>query len=441
LLFHLEPFAVSSGAERGAYGVRKSEKEMRLVRGFKLTAIVLLLLIVATAMPAASAQIALDQALSLGLRNNPDLAAVSRELMVAHGEIVRANYPSQFNPSIDTEGDYRIRWNSANSQDWHVGLAQELEIFGQKELRRESASLGYERTKYEVQDRVRMLKAAIKLTYFDAQRARGQLELFRELQNLNARLLKTAQIRFAAGEIGQIDANLARVRFGESRRAAIQAAELYRINCSSLGRLLGGVAGPQPEPVATFPPMTVKADLETLITLARANRPDLKAATIEIARLKTEAELNRRLAMPNPTIGAFGGHELNSEYLMGGSVGFPIPLFNRRQAEATIIAGRLAQAQDLMRARQLDVEREVRDAYFGYAAARQELEVSSSDVVGPARESFNLLEEAFLAGKMDLLTLSVAERQASEARMSYIDAWFNVARARTMIEMATGVDQ
>jgi outer membrane protein TolC len=42
---------------------------------------------------------------------------------------------------------------------------------------------------------------------------------------------------------------------------------------------------------------------------------------------------------------------------------------------------------------------------------------------------------------MDLLTLSVAERQVFEARMSYVDAWFGVAHAKTMVELATGVDQ
>ena len=401
----------------------------------------LALMIVVFAAPAIAAQITLAQALDLARRNNPDLAAVSRELTIASGEIVRANYPSQFNPTLGTAGNYRIRWNSANSQDWQVGLAQEIEIFGQKELRRESASLGYQQTGYVVQDRRRMFTSAVKLTYFEALRVKGQLELLTELEALNDRLLKAAQTRFAAGEIGQIDANLARVRYGEARRAVIQSTELYRIDRSSLGRLLGGAAGPEPEPGGGLGPMTLNGDLESLLAVAIANRPDLKAANVEVARLKTDSELNKKLALPNPTIGGFGGHELNSEYFMGGTVGIPIPLFNRRQAEATIIAGRLAQAQDLLRAKQLDVERDVRDAYSGYVAAREELDVSNQDVVGPARESFDLLEQAFLAGKMDLLTVSVAERQVFEARMSYVDSWFGVAHAKAMVELATGVDQ
>jgi len=58
--------------------------------------------------------------------------------------------------------------------------------------------------------------------------------------------------------------------------------------------------------------------------------------------------------------------------------------------------------------------------------------------VGPARESFELLEGAFNAGKLDLLSLSVAERQAFEARIGYLDAWFNLASARVSLDLAVG---
>jgi outer membrane protein TolC len=87
---------------------------------------------------------------------------------------------------------------------------------------------------------------------------------------------------------------------------------------------------------------------------------------------------------------------------------------------------------------ELNVEREVRDAHSRYLTALQGLRASQEDVVQPARESFGLLEQAFNAGKLDLLSLSVAERQAFEARMGNLDAWFNVASARISLDLAVG---
>ena len=168
------------------------------------------------------------------------------------------------------------------------------------------------------------------------------------------------------------------------------------------------------------------------------NRPDLRAREIEVARLETQLTLNSRLALPNIKVGAFGGHELNTEYPMGAMVGFSIPLFNRRQGEAEMITGQIARARDSLRAARLDVEKQVRDAYRAYQAARRSFRIYQGEVIQPADESFNLLEQAFLAGKIDLLRLAVAEREAFRARVRYLDAWFGANAARVSIELATG---
>lgn len=387
---------------------------------------------------AVKTEVTLERALSLAREVNPDLAAVAQELSIAGGELTRARYLSPFNPEISSDGDYRPRTNQSNSQDWRVGLSQQIEIFGQRGLRIKSADLNLEERRLLTSDQLRLLGAAVKLTFLDACRARDQVIVLDELKALDARLLDAARARYKAGEIGQIDFNLAQVRYGESARSLIEGAERYRLQRSSLGRLLGGAAGPEPAPVS--PALSDLPDyrLEQLTVSALENRPDLRAREVEVTRLETEATLNRRLALPNLTLGAFGGHELNTEYPMGLQVGFAVPLFNRRQGEAEIIAGQIARAKALQRANQLDVERQVRDAYNAYQAARASLAIYRGDVIQPAQESFDLLERAFTAGKIDLLRLSVAEREAFQARVRYLDASFGASSARVSLELAAG---
>jgi outer membrane protein TolC len=381
-------------------------------------------------------EISLEQAVAIAVENNPDLAAVAKELVIARSEVQRASYISQFNPELVTDGDYRDRAGRSNSQEWRGRLAQQLEVFGQPVLRRRSAVLGYERTQADVRNQVRLLTAAVKMTFYEAARERRHSELVTELESLDHRLLDAARARFDAGEIGQIDLNLTRARYGESRRARIDSLEAYRLQRSSLGRLLGNAAGAEPEPGGDLKIEPLQTDLTKLLAIARANRADIMAAQMEIARLKTEAQLNQRLALPNPTISPFFGHEQTNERFVGLSIGFSLPLFNWRQAEATAIVGRLAQSRQKLRAVELNVDHEVRDAYSRYLAALQGLRASQEDVVQPARESFGLLEEAFNAGKLDLLSLSVAERQAFEARIGNLDAWFNLVSARVWLDLA-----
>jgi outer membrane protein, heavy metal efflux system len=383
-------------------------------------------------------EISLQQAIAIALEENPDLAAVANELNIAESEIQRANYVSQFNPEILSDGDYRYRTGRSNSQEWRARLSQQLEIFGQPALRRRSAHIAYDATRASVRNQARLLTATVKMTFFEAIRERRRSQLLTDLESLDQRLFEAARARFAAGEIGQIDLNLSRVRYGESRRARIDALEDYRLRRSTLGRLLGNAAGAEPEPRDDLTIEPLRADLTALLSTARANRPDAQAAEMEISRLQTEAQLNRRLALPNPTIGPIFGHEQTNERFVGLSVGLSLPIFNRRQAEATAIAGRLAQSQQQLRAVELNIEHEVRDAYGRYIAALHGLRASQEDVVEPARESFDLLEDAFKEGKLDLLSLSVAERQAFEAQIGYLDAWFSLASARVSLYLAIG---
>ena len=383
-------------------------------------------------------EISLDEAVAIALDNNPDYAAAARELTVARADLERAGYVSQFNPELESSGDYKQRSDRSNSQDWRVGLSQQLEIFGQPALRRQSARFGFDRTSADIRNQARLLSAGVELTFYESVRARSETDLFFELAELDRKLNDAGQARFSAGEISQIDANLARVRFGESERALIESRTRYRLERSSLGRLLGEAAGPEPEPRGPMAIEPLRVESDKLLDIARRNRPDYQASQLEVARLKNEVLLNARLALPNPTIGAFGAHENNTEHFAGITLGIPLPIFNRRQAEATAIAGRLAQAKDRQRALELNLEREVRDAWQRYVSALEVVSVNQREVVQPARESFELLEEAFNAGKLDLLRLSLAERQAFEARMGYVRAWFDLVAARVALELALG---
>jgi cobalt-zinc-cadmium efflux system outer membrane protein len=388
---------------------------------------------------ASSAQVSIEEAVALALQNNPELSAVARELTIAGAEIIRADYFSQFNPFFDNAYNYRARRGRSNSNDWRGELTQELEVFGQKAARRRSAGLLYQRTREDIRDERRLLTAAVRLTFFETMLERDKVRLVERLEELDRSLNAAAQARLKAGKISEIESNLAQVRLGQTRRDLVEGRERYRIERSSLGRLLAGRAGPEPEPAGDYATTLEPIDLDSLLSVARAGRPDLRARQLEVARIQSESVLNRRLALPNPTFGVFAAKESNTNQLLGASLGFSIPIFNRRQAEATALAGQRAQAEDRLLGAALDVDQQVRDAYYRYLAARDGLEIYRAQVVAPARESFDLLNGAFAAGKIDLLLLSVALRQSFEAQMTYFDAYFGMLQAQAALELATGV--
>jgi outer membrane protein TolC len=386
----------------------------------------------------ASEQVSLAEAVEIAKAHNPDLASVAQGLGIAQGELQKARYLSQSNFESDNEAWYRARSNRSNSQDWRVGMRQEFEIFGQRALRIKSASINFEEASADLGDQIRLLVAAVKMTFYDALRSHRRLGLAQEMADLDERLLNAAQTRLNAGEVAPIDFGLAEVQYGRSKRALLEMVEEFRAQRSALGRILGGFLGPEPAPAAETNQAEIPLDLQALQARARRMRPDLRTRQLEVARLETEAALNSRLNLPNAIVGAFVGHESDTEHVIGPSIGFSVPLFNRRSGEAAIIEAQRRQAQQRLRATDQDVDRQVRDAFNQYQTAVRALSIYQQDVIAPAREIVSLHERAFHEGKIDLFRFSFAEREAFDAQAGYIEAQFGVSAAAIALELATG---
>ncbi len=390
------------------------------------------------AFAASTEQVTLTDAVSIAKAHNPDLAAVTQELGIAQGQLQKARYLSQSNFVSGNELWYRTRTNRSNSQDWRTAMQQEFEVFGQRALRIKSASINHDETAANVRDQTRLLVAAVKMTFYDAVRSQRRVSLAQNLADLDQRLLNAARSRLNAGEVAPIDYGLAEVQYGRSKRAVLETQEESRAQRSALGRILGGFVGPEPAPAPEAPQDVMPLDLNALEVSARHTRPDLRARQLEVARLETEAALNSRLNLPNAVIGTFVGHESNTEHLFGPSIGFSVPLFNRRSGEAAIIEAQRRQAEQRLRATDLDIGRQVRDAFNRYQTAHKALSIYQQEVIAPAREIMNLHERAFHEGKIDLFRLSFAERESFEAQAGYIEAQFGVNAAAVALELATG---
>jgi outer membrane protein TolC len=208
----------------------------------------LLLLILTAIRVQAGRRITIEQAVELMRRHNPELSAVREELTIAKGELQKANYLTPYNFEFASEVNYRARSTRSNSQDWRVGFIQEFEIFWQRGLRQQSATFGLQATAANLSDQIRLLEGATRLTFYDALRAREEMALLSELAGLDMHLVQAARTRLDAGEINQVEYNSSQLRYGQSHRALVEGRERYRLQCSSLGRLLGGQAGAEPQP-------------------------------------------------------------------------------------------------------------------------------------------------------------------------------------------------
>lgn len=383
----------------------------------------------------------LEEALARARRQNPDLLAARQELEIARARLVRAHYPNPFNPELGGGGAFRhFAESPGSSNDFDLTVSQELEVAGQRKKRIEEAESNLTKVAQQIKDRERLILAQVKETFYRSLFLERRLALARAIEDLNRRLREIATGRFQAGDVAKMEVNVAEVRLGQARRATIAARRDYQNALQELERLLGMEPAGQLRPNGPFPLRPHPFQLEQLVQRALENRPDLQAAVAEQRRVAAETALTRRLLVPNPTLQVFYRKEEGGQTIAGGTLRFPLPLFDRKQAELLQLAGRATQARHERHSTELRIRQEVRDAWRRYEAAREEVAVFETAVLERATENLQLVETAYRAGKIDLLQVVVVQNDLVQAQLSYIDALENYWLAYAALERAVGQD-
>lgn len=408
------------------------------------TSVVLVLLIlvrVTAPAPASAEPFTLERALHIARDSNAETLAARQELEIARGRLMEAEYPIRFNPEIAGEAGRRRLAAGDSGSDFGVAVSQEVEVGGQRAKRIEEARAYLARAEQLVRDRVRLIEAKVKLAFFDALAWRGRHDLLRRIEALNRRVRDASNARVDAGESPAMEANLAEIRLGQSRKETVAAERNYALAILELKRLLGGAPDATPEPSGDLRAVAVTHVLADLIARARQARPDLLANEREVARVDADTALTRRRVIPNPTFEAFYREEAadhGSERIAGAGVRIPIPVFDRHQGELVALAGRRRQAQLEVDAAAGQVEAEVAGAFHAYEAARREVEIFEQDILARTEENFHFIEGAYRAGKIDFFQFVLIQNDLVGAQLSYLDSLLQFREAEVGLERAVG---
>jgi cobalt-zinc-cadmium efflux system outer membrane protein len=422
--------------ERAGYAFTSFQRRRLLV-----AALVLLLTSVPVARGRAAELLTLERALQIARGHNPELRAARQDLDIARGRLVKAEYPSQFNPEITGEVGQRRLGAGGSGADYGVALSQEIEVAGQRGKRIEEARANLERVEQLVRDRTRLIEAEVKGAFFAALARRQRRDLLQRVQVLNQHVRDASQARVKAGESPIMEANLAEIRFGQSRKETLVAEKDYTVTLLDLKRLLDVTRDTTLDPSGELRASPGAYVLGTLIARAIDVRPDLLATQREVGRVDAERGLAQRLVIPNPTLEGFYREEASAEgrdRIVGGGLRIPLPLFDRRQGELLALAGRHRQAQFEVDASVRTVEKEVADAFQSYEAARKEVEIFEQDVLGRAEENFRFIETAYRAGKLDFFQFVVVQNDLVGAQLSYLDSLAAFREAEVNLERAVG---
>lgn len=372
-----------------------------------------------------------DEAVATALWNNAAFQVTLSQLGFARADLVDAGMLT--NPVLSL-------LFPLGPKQFEATLRWPIEVLWERPKRRAAAQLALDATASSLVQTGLDLALAVRVSHADYALAIDRQRLATETAAALERIDTLTQSRLAAGDIGALDARVARVDAARGRQDADRAAHDVRLARERF-RLLMGLAANDPvvdrvqaSPAAAPDACGAAADL---LPHALAARPDVRAAEIAVeaaaARLGWE---RRRVLAFTAVLDANGQGTQGFEAGPGVDVGLPI--FNRNQG------GRLRAETELQRASaayvaiQQQVGLDVRESVTLLEQARESRTAWRTTLVTPLEANLADAEDAYRAGDSSFLFVLENSRRLIEARLRERELAADETRALARIERAIG---
>jgi cobalt-zinc-cadmium efflux system outer membrane protein len=380
------------------------------------------------------------------VRSNLDLAAQRSNIAIAQAAVTTAKVRPDWGldvgvPSADLS-------NHGFPLTTSVGLTVPVELGGKRGDRMRAATADVSSTTADYEDAVRQLRASAANAFADALGAREVLQSKNKSLSQLDRIVNVNQERLRVGDIGEIELAQSRVERDQFKADVISAeSDVYSADLAAAQQLGSPdkLSAKMPLPVGSLEIATRTFDLDQLVAHALQNRSDVTARVRAIKAADERIKLARANLIPDVALnGSFshtgtgsGDFLQQPDNTISGGVSLNLPI-SRRLHPGELEAARAtrAQAELQLRAAQLKVEVEVRDAYEKYQASAQRLNVFRGGLLRDADRVLEARLYAYQRGGATLLEVIDAQRKSAEVYLAYSQALVDHAHALVTMEEA-----
>jgi cobalt-zinc-cadmium efflux system outer membrane protein len=341
------------------------------------------------------------------LSQNPELQAAQAAVDAAGGRLRAADQPL-FNPELEFEHE------SSDIDTTTGGISQTIDWAGKREARTGVAQAGQVAAVAELRARRQAMAAELLRALADWQAAKAIARISNKQSDLMARFALLAEQRRRAGDLDQVELDLAHLA---SADAAFQQSNaqgsLIRARQAVIA-LTGNEQAHWPILTGTLPELDPElVDVDGLL----ADLPALQAALARVATARASVQVSLREKRPDPTIGIRAGKE-DSDTLTGITLSVPLFVRNTFSAEVDMANAELIQAE--------------REAASLHRQARADL-VSAAEIYRNAQQAWltweasgaprlsqrtELLDRLWQAGELNTTDYLVQLKQALETEVS-----------------------
>jgi cobalt-zinc-cadmium efflux system outer membrane protein len=394
----------------------------------------------------APVRITLDQAIQLALRQNHTLQAARTTIQQNQAAEITANLRP--NPTFFTDWEYLPVFSRPQgltvaeyiqaSTEGDIGLSYLIERGHKRARRLEAARNITAVTRSQVADNERGTAFQVGSFFINAQLAESTLELAQaDLKDFQDSV-NISELRFKDGAISENDYLKIRLQLLQFQ-TDVQQAQLARAQAlSDLRQQLGYDSVPADYDVAgEFEYRPLAVTLGELQAKAIQNRPDLRAAVLNITAANSQYALAKANGKQDPTISANYTH-VNGISAATWSFSIPLAIFDRNQGNIAQTRIGIRQAEEQKKAADGQVLTDVKDAYEALQESARITQLFRSSYLDIAKNSRDISEYAYRRGSLALLDFLDAERSYRATQLGYRQAVAAYLLALEQLRQAVG---
>jgi cobalt-zinc-cadmium efflux system outer membrane protein len=396
-----------------------------------------------TAAAATPTRLSLEMATEILMARNPTLLRERQNIAAARGNLVTAQQRPNPEFQLSSESYPLFEPNPGpliNNSETILEVSQTIETGGKRGKRTAVATQDVRVSESSLRDVIRQLQLELKNRYFAVSLAKAQYDLAQQILSEYDKVVRVNEARYKQGEVSGFEFSrlqTERLRFFND---VIDSELQLKNSKAALLELLGADPGMTDFDVTdTLSSGPLSPSLQDLQHQALQTRADLNAQRQRVERGSREITLQKSLATPNITP-AFGYKRTFNQNTVAFGVNIPLPLFNRNQGGVAQASAQLEQQRYEQTRVELEVRRDVQQAFNSVQAQNQRVEALQNTYVPNAQRARDIAESSYRLGALELIGFLDVQRSYREALRSYNQSLFDQRAAVSLLEAAIGKD-
>ena len=376
------------------------------------------------------------------LARNPELAATRKQWEAATSRIAQVR--SLDDPILSLQlWNVPQPFNVARTENHIFGLSQNLPFPGKLGLKGEVASRSADMTEQAVHAKERELVARLKQVYYDLFLAQKTIQIHHEQVELLRQFFEIANAKFRAGKGSQADVLKAQVELSLLQ----QQLPLLEQRRKTAGAMLNTLIDRNPASplglVQEPSQLPIEQPLDDLHTFALNDRPELKAAELDVQRSEQSRALAQRQYYPdfNVAVQRFQNYQATDGFGAYVAMSIPFTFWTKPKYDAGVQEAAAAVA--VAQAQQHNLENmtrfQVNDLLAKFRATDQVATLYRTTILPQAEQSLESARVGYRVGKGSFLDLIDAQRTWRGFQHEYFKSIVDRQHRLAELEQVVGI--